>query len=1206
MGSNYLYRKDLTFSVSETIIHVSDHFNQGAQYSPDSRGREFIISFMENEANHGSNWQYVDLFISTASVTNVSVNVTAPRLSVGKINEKLNVTFGKVEHLKLGYNVINEGSNRSSKGLHITATDEIIVFSMNKQDTSTDGYLAFPIDVLGKTHYAVCYSFDRNKVFTSNMVVVGVKDNTKLSIKLSSHHKINIRFEGKTYRYGEWINLTLNAYDTLQLETIGDLTGSLIQGSNPIAVFTGNKKTNLYLSGGRGDRGRDHLVEQIPPIVTWGKHFATVPFPERSDGYVLRFVTSEGNTRISISGCVTKTFILNTGTFRQENIPDSSCFLTISSSKPILIAQFSKSSDGKILSDPSMFIVPPIEQYATDYIISSPPATHSAFSNYFMVIIKASEKDGLIVDGKNIQSVRASFKSIHGTELVGGYVYVGKDTKAHSIKHKSPTSVFGAVAYGGAHYESYSFPVGLRLAPINQVCKSSRMKLADGLDNDCDELIDEEICNGKDDDGDLNIDEDCAASGIQYRPDNRGTEFIISFIENDGNKGSNWKFVDLFIGTASVNNVFVNVSAPRLPDAKLKENFHISFGKVEHLKLDYIVINEGSKRSSKGILITATDEIIVFSINRQSTSTDGFLAFPTDVLGNTHYAVCYSYDRNKVFTSNLVVVGTEDNTKLTIQLSRNHKVKITFEGRTYIHDEWINITLNAYETLQLETHGDLTGSLIQADKPIAVLTGNKKTDIHVDGGKNGFDHLVEQIPPTLTWGKHFVTFPFPGRSDGYLLRFVTSEDHTSISIAGCVTETFILYKRAFRQENIPHSSCFLTINSSKPILVAQFSKSSDGKILSDPSMFIVPPIEQYAADYVISSPPATNTPFINYFMIIIKAAEKDGLIVDGKNIQSVRASFESIHGTDLVGGYVYVGNDTAPHTIKHKSSTSVFGAVAYGGAYYESYSFPLGLRLAPINQVCKTSRMTVADGLDNDCDGLIDEEICNGKDPKFTTSAVQTSISVQQGSSGTVVSHLVKTFPSASTNKTTRNRKPKAASSKTTTSQTPTNSNRRSAIAISPTALAVTSTANTPSLVSTNKPTLTIQKPIAASGKTTTTLASSKGHHHSAISPITMMNHHTVSRPTQGAANKYSHGKQLLSGSAETGNGRTIWVLPRWLKILEAMMLAAICCIILGFSLCLCKNIFGMAGRRNRDDDEEKIFTVWQKKRRPLPLQRKN
>ena len=55
-------------------------------------------------------------------------------------------------------------------------------------------------------------------------------------------------------------------------------------------------------------------------------------------------------------------------------------------------------------------------------------------------------------------------------------------------------NVFSAVVYGAADREFYANPVSLKLDSTQ--CQVTTQVKGDGVDNDCDQSIDEEICNG--------------------------------------------------------------------------------------------------------------------------------------------------------------------------------------------------------------------------------------------------------------------------------------------------------------------------------------------------------------------------------------------------------------------------------------------------------------------------------------------------------------------------------------------------------------------------------------------------------------------------------------------------------------------------------------------------------------------------------------
>lgn len=49
----------------------------------------------------------------------------------------------------------------------------------------------------------------------------------------------------------------------------------------------------------------------------------------------------------------------------------------------------------------------------------------------------------------------------------------------------------------------------------------------------------------------------------------------------------------------------------------------------------------GSGIQNKAIRIIADGDVVVYGINKQTWSTDGFLAFPTDVIGQEYYTSHY-------------------------------------------------------------------------------------------------------------------------------------------------------------------------------------------------------------------------------------------------------------------------------------------------------------------------------------------------------------------------------------------------------------------------------------------------------------------------------------------------------------------------------------------------------------------------------------
>ena len=71
--------------------------------------------------------------------------------------------------------------------------------------------------------------------------------------------------------------------------------------------------------------------------------------------------------------------------------------------------------------------------------------------------------------------------------------------------------------------------------------------------------------------------------------------------------------------------------------------------------------------------------------------------------------------------------------------------------------------------LKIQSSDDITGTLISASKPIAVLSGTMWTSVVME---NMGDHLVEMLPPIPMWGIEFWTIPVANRSSGDVFRIL--------------------------------------------------------------------------------------------------------------------------------------------------------------------------------------------------------------------------------------------------------------------------------------------------------------------------------------------------------------------------------------------------------------------------------------------------
>ncbi|XP_061184993.1 uncharacterized protein LOC133193009 [Saccostrea echinata] len=448
-------------------------------------------------------------------------------------------------------------------------------------------------------------------------------------------------------------------------------------------------------------------------------------------------------------------------------------------------------------------------------------------------------------------------------------------------------------------------------------------------------------------------------------PDNRGTEFIIGFMENNGVSIN----VELFVTTSRTTTVSVTVDSPKCTNPRISESFSVTAGQVKQLFFSPSIRMAGSSKSSKGIRVKASDEVVIYGVNKERYSCDGFVGLPIDVLSDEYYLVTW-YPPSK--QSELLVVGVQDSTSVSITVTQHIGSKyINYAGKNYYKGNVIKETIHKYDTWHLVTSGDLTGSYVKSTKPVSVFSGNRKTNIGRGGSS---DHLVEQMFPVNTWGKTFATVPIPKRTVGDYFKFIASEDITKVTISGGYSSSFTISKAGYMVQKLISSKAYCKIVADKPIMVVQFVQSQQSSSeKSDPAMMIIPPVEQYGADYTFTTPKYSLGSYNNYFMFIIEESKASGLRIDGKNFPT-NTKFNKISGTNLIGGYISISEGT--HTVRHTSPIAIFGGFLYGQANYETYGFTTGMRMAKVNAICIPTPTVTGDGIDNDCDGKIDEELC--------------------------------------------------------------------------------------------------------------------------------------------------------------------------------------------------------------------------------------
>ncbi len=197
--------------------------------------------------------------------------------------------------------------------------------------------------------------------------------------------------------------------------------------------------------------------------------------------------------------------------------------------------------------------------------------------------------------------------------------------------------------------------------------------------------------------------------------------------------------------------------------------------------------------SDFGVHITSTVDISAYMGFPMTFVRTGFLGLPVDALG-TRYRVL-SYEANDASTSEVTVVGTADNTKVTLTLLDGAKKTVTIdEGETFAYSpalETLDTPLDPCAasggTCPVTEASDATGIVVTSDKPVGVFGGAGCANIPID--KGACNAIQQMLPPTSAWGTEFYSVRLGTRIKGDTYRVLADQDGTRVSLNGTVKAT---------------------------------------------------------------------------------------------------------------------------------------------------------------------------------------------------------------------------------------------------------------------------------------------------------------------------------------------------------------------------------------------------------------------------------
>jgi hypothetical protein len=259
-------------------------------------------------------------------------------------------------------------------------------------------------------------------------------------------------------------------------------------------------------------------------------------------------------------------------------------------------------------------------------------------------------------------------------------------------------------------------------------------------------------------------------------------------------------------------------------------------------------------------------------------------------------------------------------------------------------------TMNAGDVIELlgdgTTAGDLSGTLVQADKPIQVIGGTQC----IANPSAACDHVEETVMPAETLGAHYVvTMPTGPKGDvpGATVRMVGNVDGTALTYIPAVSGAPATLNAGQAVEFDATADFVVTGNHEFAVSTVMKSGSvvDPMSILSttpskgDPSISGMIAVEQYRLKYVFLAP--DDYP-VNYADVV--APMNAVLMLDGAAV-TVKPTQVGSTGYGTFRIPLTVGAAKGAHTLV---SDQPAGLQVLGYGSYTSYQYPGGLDLLVI------------------------------------------------------------------------------------------------------------------------------------------------------------------------------------------------------------------------------------------------------------------
>lgn len=371
-----------------------------------------------------------------------------------------------------------------------------------------------------------------------------------------------------------------------------------------------------------------------------------------------------------------------------------------------------------------------------------------------------------------------------------------------------------------------------------------------------------------------------------------GREYYFSFIPTWESPGGAQYGLKIYVISAYKTKVILEVEAKGFIDSIITNPFEThrfellpNIGQA-YSKYYFQPPSADQIYRKAGVHIKSEKPILCYAASRYANTSDAFIVLPVNVIGTDYVVASYTDvvgGESQWHSSYTSITAAYDYTNVKFTMGGNDTSRTAGGQKPGDESFW---EMNAGDVLLFGTisrRADLSGSIISADKPVAVVSGNFCAFVPTECGC--CDLIEEMELPVNMWGLEYHVPNIYGRKKNSMLKIFAKEPNTKIfrdsinigliqSYGGTEGKGFLSI-RADSGNARP-----IVISGDKPISVTQYNTGQvDDRVESDPFQMVLIPTNLYQTKATFITPGKDTTTGYpkNYLTIIYQVNEKDSI-----------------------------------------------------------------------------------------------------------------------------------------------------------------------------------------------------------------------------------------------------------------------------------------------------------------------------------------